>query len=36
MFVKKNRFSFSWEGGLKEYKQEFNGVKLQHHIRKIR
>jgi hypothetical protein len=24
--------SFNWEGGLKELKNDFDGVKLQHHI----
>jgi len=29
-------FNFSWEGGLKEMKSEFDGVSLQHYIRKLR
>lgn len=28
--------SFNWEGGLKEMKNEFNGVSLQHHINSLR
>jgi hypothetical protein len=28
--------SFNWEGGLKEMKNDFDGVKLQHHINSLR
>ncbi len=34
--TKKKSLNFSWEGGLKELKNEFNGVSLQHHINKTR
>ena len=32
----KKTLNFEWEGGLKELKNEFNGVSLQHFINKIR
>ena len=32
----KKSLNFAWEGGLKELKNEFNGVSLQHFINKIR
>ena len=32
----KSTLNFSWEGGLKELKNDFDGVKLQHHINILR
>ena len=29
-------FDFSWEGGLKELGNKYDGVKLQHHINSLR
>lgn len=33
---KKEPFSFKWEGGLKELKDSFNSVDLQHKVRDYR
>ena len=29
-YKRKGKFNFSWEGGLKEFKNEFTSVELQH------
>jgi len=33
---KKEPFSFSWEGGLKDIKEHFSSVELQHKVREYR
>ena len=33
---KKEHFSFIWEGGLKDIKEQFNAVQLQHKLRDYR
>ncbi len=33
---KKERFTFNWEGGLKEIKENYSAVELQHKVRDYR
>lgn len=33
---KREPFSFSWEGGLKDIKEHFSSVELQHKVREYR